>query len=1044
MAASPDEKKLQDQLKEAGKKLLKPPPSVDELLPLIYEVEAFLLKVDQSPFKSMQKAISPLVKALSADDLLRHIDTDVKVAVASCITEITRITAPEAPYSDDQMKDIFELIVATFERLFDTSDRSYSKRVSILHTVAKVQSCVVMLDLECDSLILEMFKHFLNTIRDFHPESVFTSMKKIMSLVLEESEDISHEIISLLLSILKKDSQDVLPTTRKLAEKVLENCKTKLKPYLKQRVANTSLSLSDYSDIVSCICQETPDGIQHSYDGYEEHSENEGKPYEKMTSDEPQVTKEMEIEEVVTHPLVKEPKKLVISNGISNTENGKSLVTPTSPGKNPDLSISNSRSRSQSDPDENRSAKGLESKKKNKKCLLGSPSEPQDDQVEHEGTVSSDNVLKNDPEGNSDLEARPSEHLGKREVSEVVNEDKLVPEKDGVMKDCDPTNGSEEKSLKKCGKKLDRSDAEDKPSLKKLGGEAKKAKGKTISGKGVIGDLSSKSNSNSANKNHSLPKETPKTTSKRKRAPGKEETSKKLSSVEEHDEKLVGSRIKVWWPDDKKFYKGVVDSFDPIKKTHKVLYVDGDVEVLKLSKERWEHVKEKLEKKKMTNSDLSTQHAKTDSSMKSKSSMEAADSEDELKDDDKLINRTKNIPTILHKSKDGSGRSKKSTAKSGSKSKEGTPKLGSKSKDDVPKTSGESKVDSGNKSEKIIAKTDNKLQKGTSKTSTHSKDVSASKYKKNTNKTTSVNKPKDDTLKIGSKSKDVSVSETGDCIPKSKIGSESKDGSLKLGSKSKDGCPAETEKNISKPNSRSNSKEDNPKLGWKSKDWSAGETEENITESEPGSKNKGGALKLVIKSKDASTSHFEENTTKSETGSKSKGGKKFVIMPKNERDVDTEENNTKSETGGKLKGGNTKFVIMTKKESDADSEENITKSELDRKSKGVTTKFAIKAKDVDAKKLKESATRCKSKEDALKLIEKTVDDNPTSNTKSKTDTDNTDKQRESTTCKRKDGSSNVQEGKDMERGNSANDSAKSTRTEIETKNGKKRQRKGNG
>ncbi|KAI3948392.1 hypothetical protein MKW92_005035 [Papaver armeniacum] len=1040
MATSPEEKKLQGQLKEAGKKLLKPPLSVDQLLPLLSEVEAFLLKVDQSPSKSMQKAISPLVRALAADDLLRHIDTDVKVAVASCITEITRITAPEAPYSDDQMKDIFELIVAAFERLCDMSDRSYSRRVSILHTVAKVQSCVVMLDLECDSLILEMFRHFLNTIRDFHPEGVFTSMKKIMSLVLEESEDISHEILSLLLSILKKDNQDVLPTTRKLAEKVLENCKTKLKPYLKHRVEDTGLSPNDYSDVVSCICQETPDAIKNWDDVSEEHSENGGTPYEKMTSDQSQVTKEMEIEEVVTRPLVKESKKLVTSNGISTTDNEKSLVTPTSPGKNPDLSVIKSQSRRQSDPDESRSTRGLDSKNKNEKNLLGSPLEPQDDQVEHEGPVSSDSVLKNASEGNSNLEARPSGHLGKREVSEVVDEDKLISEKDGVMKDCDPTKDSEERSLKKSAEKLDRSDCEGKPSLKKLGGEAKNAKGKTITRKDVVGDLSGKSNSNSANKNRSLSKETPKTTSKRKSTPGKEEASKKLSSVEEHDEKLVGSRIKVWWPDDKKFYKGVVDSFDPIKKMHKVLYVDGDVEVLKLSKERWEHVKEKHERKKMkTDSDSSTQHGKIYSSVKSKS-MEATNSADELKDDDKLINRTKTIPKISHKSKDGSGRSKESTAKTGSKSKEGTSKLGSKSKDGAPKTSGKSKVVSGGKSEKIITKTDNK-QKGCSKTNTHSKDASASKYKENTSRTTSVSTPKDDTLKIGSKSKDASVGETGDCITKTNIGSESKDVSLNLGSKSKDGCPAGTEKNISKPNSSSNSKEDNPKLGRKSKDWSAGETEENITKSEPGCKNKGGALKLVIKSQDASTSDLEENTTNSESGSKLKGGKKFVIMSKNESEVDTEENNTKSETSGKLKGGNTKFIIMSKKESDADSEENITKSKLGSKSEGVTTKFAIKAKDVDAKKLKESAARCISKDDALKLSEKTADDNPTTSTKSKTDTPKTDKQRENANCKRKDGSSDVEEGADMERGKSVNDSAKSSQTESETETAKKRQRK---
>jgi len=52
----------------------------------------------------MKKALSPSTKALIANDLLRHSADDVKVSVASCISEITRITAPDAPYDDDQMK----------------------------------------------------------------------------------------------------------------------------------------------------------------------------------------------------------------------------------------------------------------------------------------------------------------------------------------------------------------------------------------------------------------------------------------------------------------------------------------------------------------------------------------------------------------------------------------------------------------------------------------------------------------------------------------------------------------------------------------------------------------------------------------------------------------------------------------------------------------------------------------------------------------------------------------------------------------------------
>lgn len=52
----------------------------------------------------MLNALQPIMKALAGKELLRHSDMDVKVAVASCISEITRITAPDAPYDDDIMK----------------------------------------------------------------------------------------------------------------------------------------------------------------------------------------------------------------------------------------------------------------------------------------------------------------------------------------------------------------------------------------------------------------------------------------------------------------------------------------------------------------------------------------------------------------------------------------------------------------------------------------------------------------------------------------------------------------------------------------------------------------------------------------------------------------------------------------------------------------------------------------------------------------------------------------------------------------------------
>lgn len=247
------EKELEESLAAAGNTLLQPPTSPDELLSVLDRTEELLSKVEQSPAKSMQTALSPLMKALVTEKLLRHSSADVKASVASCVSEITRITAPEAPYDDDKMKDIFQLIVSSFENLPDTSSRSHDKRVTVLEIVAKVRSCVIMLDLECDQMIIEMFQHFLEAVRDYHSEVILTSMETIMSLVLEESEDISSDLLSPILAALKKNNEAVLPVAKKLAEKVIQNTADKIRPYITQAVKALNASLDDFSEVVSSL-----------------------------------------------------------------------------------------------------------------------------------------------------------------------------------------------------------------------------------------------------------------------------------------------------------------------------------------------------------------------------------------------------------------------------------------------------------------------------------------------------------------------------------------------------------------------------------------------------------------------------------------------------------------------------------------------------------------------------------------------------------------------------------------------------------------------
>lgn len=53
------------------------------------------------------------------------------------------------------------------KKLADVTGHSYRKVVRILEIFAKVRICVVLLDLENESLVIEMFKILLETIRYF-------------------------------------------------------------------------------------------------------------------------------------------------------------------------------------------------------------------------------------------------------------------------------------------------------------------------------------------------------------------------------------------------------------------------------------------------------------------------------------------------------------------------------------------------------------------------------------------------------------------------------------------------------------------------------------------------------------------------------------------------------------------------------------------------------------------------------------------------------------------------------------------------------------
>ncbi|XP_042035531.1 uncharacterized protein LOC121781903 isoform X1 [Salvia splendens] len=261
-AGAPDSsfvENLKKFLKKYGAELLKPYHFTEELIKRLDNLEYLLLKTPLEHKKLVEAFLQPSKEALITEDLIKHNKLDIIVSVASCISLIIKILAPDESFGDDSMKEFFYIANSAFERLPFMHGRVYSKVVSILKSMSLSQSCVMMLDLELYNTIDHMFHLFLNGIRTEHPHEVFISMEKIMMTIIHNNVDndkFSLVLVKILLNNLRRENQNVAPVSFKLAENTLKNCSSDLKTYLPEAVRCLDVPIEDYAEAVVSLFQD--------------------------------------------------------------------------------------------------------------------------------------------------------------------------------------------------------------------------------------------------------------------------------------------------------------------------------------------------------------------------------------------------------------------------------------------------------------------------------------------------------------------------------------------------------------------------------------------------------------------------------------------------------------------------------------------------------------------------------------------------------------------------------------------------------------------
>ncbi|GLJ21096.1 hypothetical protein SUGI_0385470 [Cryptomeria japonica] len=156
---------------------------------------------------------------------MRHHDEVIKLATISCISEIMKITTPNDPYDNYIVKEVLQIMAASFEGLDDIKNPYFSKRVKLLEIFAKFRFENNMIAMDCVDIICKMFHIFWRVIDEFHPSSVITSMQSITFSVLYEEDDAISKLMSNDLWVVWKGEQDASPMAHELLKRLVEQHK---------------------------------------------------------------------------------------------------------------------------------------------------------------------------------------------------------------------------------------------------------------------------------------------------------------------------------------------------------------------------------------------------------------------------------------------------------------------------------------------------------------------------------------------------------------------------------------------------------------------------------------------------------------------------------------------------------------------------------------------------------------------------------------------------------------------------------------------------
>ncbi|GAA6010454.1 hypothetical protein JCM10207_001312 [Rhodosporidiobolus poonsookiae] len=189
------------------------------------------LDQDQVHLDSLDQAAQQLIHP----SLLLHKDKGVKAYVGCCLVDVLRLYAPNAPYTNAELKDLFDFLTRLFKYAGNPSDPHQSEYFYIIDSLGSIKSIVLVCDLDgAEDLAERVFRECFDAISSSSPKNVELAFSDILLSLLEELSTIPSGVTDVLTSQFLPKSVKARPAAFRLAVEVCKGASDKLQRYVSQ------------------------------------------------------------------------------------------------------------------------------------------------------------------------------------------------------------------------------------------------------------------------------------------------------------------------------------------------------------------------------------------------------------------------------------------------------------------------------------------------------------------------------------------------------------------------------------------------------------------------------------------------------------------------------------------------------------------------------------------------------------------------------------------------------------------------------------------